>query len=257
MKKGVITLTEGRSGSSWLGKLCNQTGVLGVSSEWVDPRILGVSHKSVSGEEYVDKITTAGSSENGFFALKLFPRHVHWFQLHFSFDLISFLRDIHDIRIITVKRKNRVEQAVSFARAMQSGAWSSTQSELQTPRYDFDQISRCYFMIERSYNFWNSYLTLRNLDYDAFDYEDMLHDPTPFVQAVARHAGIMDLPPFHSDTDIQRNKSTNDWKARFLAEAEIADIINASTPSRPAKRSLVNLGRFMQRKQMKPGAFAF
>lgn len=250
-------MTEGRSGSSWLGKLCNQTGLLGVSSEWVDPGILGALHKSVSGEEYVDKIVAAGSSKNGFFALKLFPRHVHWFHLHFGFDLIGFLRGNHDIQITTVERKDRVAQAVSFAKAMQSSAWSSSQSELQTPRYDFDQISRCYFLIERSYNFWNSYLTLRNTEYDAFYYEDMLHDPTPFVEVVARHAGIKEVPRFQSDTDIQRNKLTDDWRARFLADAETADIIGASTPSRPAKRSLVNLGRFLRGKQMKPGAFAF
>ena len=258
MAKGVVTLTEGRSGSSWLGKLCTQTGVLGVSSEWVDPRILGLSHKSVSGEEYVDKIVTAGSSENGCFALKLFPRHVHWFHLHFGFDLISSLRENHNVQIVTVERADRVQQAVSFAKAMQSSAWSSNQSESRKPRYDFEQISRCYFLIERSYNFWNSYLTLRNTAYDAFYYEDMLHDPMPFVETVARHAGIMKLPRLHSRTDdIQRNKSSNDWKVRFLADAETTDIIGTSTPSRPAKRSLVNLGRFIRGKQMKPGAFAF
>jgi LPS sulfotransferase NodH len=257
MKKGILTLSEGRSGSSWLGKLCTQTGVLGTSSEWVDSKILGISHKSISGEEYADRIIEAASTENGFFLVKLFPRHIHWFQLQFGFDLISYLRSIYDVRIVTVERHDQVGQAVSMAKAMQSGAWSSKQIASKAPIYDFDQICRSYFMIRRSYDYWASYLALRNLEFDTFYYEDMVTDPSPFVETVARHAGIADLPPMQNETSIQRNQSTEDWKARFQAEALSADIIVSSAPSRPAKRSLVNLGRFFRKKQMKPGAYAF
>jgi len=48
--KGLLLLTEARSGSSWLGNAARRTGVLGKSGEWLSPGVLGVNAKQVNGE---------------------------------------------------------------------------------------------------------------------------------------------------------------------------------------------------------------
>lgn len=257
MQKGTITLSEGRSGSSWLGELCNSTGVLGQSSEWIDAQHVGVSPSSVSGEDYLKAVVDAGSTGNGFFALKLFPRHVHWFQMNYGFDLIDHLKSIHDVQLVVFERKDRVKQAISFARALQTKAWSSSQEKKRSEVYDFDLICRCYFMVSRSYEFWQNYLMIKQSPHLHFLYEDLIGTPGDFVQAVAHHAGVSEPLEYSTDRRIQRDGTSDEWKARFLEEAQSKPLLAASTPSRAPKRTLSNLGRFLSGKPMKPVPYAY
>ncbi len=257
MKKGTITLSEGRSGSSWLCELCNSTGVLGKSSEWIDAQHVGVSPTSMSGEKYLDAVVDAGSTPNGFFALKIFPRHVHWFQIQYGFDLIEHLRNVHDVQLVVVERRDRIKQAISFSKALQTKSWSSEQTQKRTAQYDFDQICRCYFMVSRSYEFWKSYLDLKQLAHQHFFYEDMIPEPDIFVQTIAKHADVAMPLDYSTERLIQSDRTSGEWEKRFLDEALNKPFISASTPARPPRRTLSNLGRFLSRKPMKPFPFTF
>ena len=84
--KGVLMVTEARSGSNWLGNAASQTGVLGKSGEWISPVNHSVNAKRVTAEEYIQKIFECASTDNGVFYIKIFPRHLHWFQSQFGFD---------------------------------------------------------------------------------------------------------------------------------------------------------------------------
>ena len=70
--RGVLILSEGRSGSNWLGSLTNATGMMGNSNEWVDEYLLGINPSKVSCSEFVDKILDMASTDNEFFSIKLF-----------------------------------------------------------------------------------------------------------------------------------------------------------------------------------------
>lgn len=257
MQKGIVMLTEGRSGSSWLGTLINSTKVLGHSSEWVDQKNLGISAKHTTCEAYVQSIIDAASSENGFFSMKLFPRHLQWFQIQYGIDLLLYLNSKYDVKFVTLQREDKILQAISFAKSLQTKSWSSLQQKKGRAEYDFAQICRCYFIVNRSDQFWDDYLKLRGFEFEPFIYEKLLPTGAPFVKFVADHAGIHDLPPPESDLSVQRGQTTEIWKARFQSEALTAEFISSTMPSEPPRRNLSNLRRFFGKRHMKPGPYGY
>ena len=255
--RGVITLTEGRSGASWLCSLADSTGRLGTAKEWVDDHQMGVKSKHLSVDEYIEAIIENGKTENNYFALKLFPRHLHWFQIRYDCDLISRLRVDHDLLFVFVSRRDRIMQAVSFSKAIQTRAWRAQTKEKRSPDYDFLQICRSYFMVNRSYDFWESYVALRDIIPVRFVYEDLLNDPSPFVHEIAKHAGVDDIEEIESDLSVQRDEESEKWRLRFLSEARDKDFIQATTPSRIPSRKLSNILKFARGKQMRPVPFSW
>lgn len=256
--KGVLILTEGRSGSTWLGSLTNSTGQLGRSGEWLDRKRLEHDARAMSGDAYAQKVLERGATGNGFFSVKIFPGHLYWFRRQFGFDFIQHALRLHDTRLIRLTRRDRIRQAISFARAMQTRQWTSRKD---TPRreakYDFARIARCYFLIQRSYAFWEGYATLRGQDAPEFVYEDMLASPEPYLRFVADHGEISELPPVETDLQILRNEVTEEWYARFMAEAGEADILGPASGARGKTRTVSNFVRLLRNRETKPYIHGF
>lgn len=256
-RKGTIILTEGRSGSSWISGLLKDTGVLGKPNEWVVANNLGVSPRKISGQEYLEKIITAASTENGFFSFKIFPHHLHWFQMKYGFDLLLEISQQHDVAFANLYREDRVKQAISFSIALQTKSWSYQEQTQNKAVYNFEHIARCYFMIGRSNEFWKDYITLRGFECASFTYEALMPTGTDFVRFAANHAGIEDVEVPESKMRIQRNSRTEDWKSQFLEDIRTAEFLPETTPSRPHKVNLSNTFRYFAKKQMKPVPFGF
>lgn len=255
--KGVLILSERRSGSTWLTSLTNSVGTLGVCGEWIDQRFPDVDVKTASAEAYARAVIARGTGPNGFFAIKIFPWHLAWFRMRFGCDFVDLARGWHDLDYVILTRRDRIRQAISFSRATQTNQWSSKRAPDDGAEavYDFGQILRCLFLIDRSLAFWDGYTELRGLTPGRFVYEDMLASPRPFVERVAAHAGVTELPEFATDLKVQRDAVTEDWHARFLAEAAQGDILAEALMARPKNRTLSNLGRFLRGAEMKPYSF--
>ena len=255
--RGVIILTEGRSGSNWLGSLTNSTGKLGKSSEWIDEATSGIDPRKVSSEEFVAGILKLASTENGFFSIKLFPRHMHQFQEHYGKDFIKHICDSHDVLLVSLTRQDRIGQAISFSKALQTGAWKSTTGSKREPVYDFDQISRCFFMVGRSYDFWQSYASITQRTVLNFVYEDLLEDPISWVDEIASFAGITySKDSVKSGTQIQRNSQSEAWRNQFEKEAIAGEFIANTTPSRVPSRNIENIIRFLRGRHTKPKPYS-
>lgn len=253
--RGVIILSEGRSGTNWLASLANSTGKLGRSSEWVDDKHFDQLGRSVSSKKYIDYILESASTENGFFAIKMFPRHLHWFQKYFGFDFIKKLNRENDLLFIFVTRNDRIKQAVSFARAVQSNAWTSGGERRRAEQYDFDLLCRCYFGIGRSYDYWRSYIDLHDLPHKHFVYEDMLPDPSPYVNAIAEHAGVDRVAFLASPLKIQRDAKTDEWCERFLRDVQDKEIIEQTGACTRPSRKLSNFIRFLRGKPLEQASY--
>ena len=255
--KGALILTEGRSGSNWLGTSAASTGLLGVSKEWVDPSILGVKPKRLSADQYINKIVESAATDNGFFTIKLFPRHLHWFHMQYGVDIIKQLRERHDLVVILLTREDTIRQAISFSKGIQTGQWTSRKQGNATPKYDFEQICRAYFTIRRSYDFWKSYVDIQSIDHLSFTYEQLLPDGKQFMEAMARHASVEDLPDYITDLKIQRNSKTEEWYEKFLCDIAEKDFVDCTTPSRPHPTSFSNFIKFLRSRQMKPVPYSY
>ena len=260
--KGLLMLTEARSGSNWLGSAASHTGVLGQSGEWIGPENHDLNVRHVTAEVYIQKILERASTDNGVFYIKIFPRHLHWFQSRFGFDLINHLAVDHDLLLFTLTRRDRLRQAISFSKGLQSKRWCFKTDRLnehkRTSQYDFSHICRTYFMIERAYNYWETYLAVQELDYTPFVYEELMDDPTPFLETLAAHVGVNDIPPFRSDYKIQRNAETEAWYARFKEDIQSQNFLDYTvTSTRKYSRTLGNLGKFLSGRQLKSVPFDY
>ncbi|MER8628834.1 Stf0 family sulfotransferase [Mesorhizobium opportunistum] len=250
--KGVAILTEARSGSEWLGSLANSTGLLGNSAEWLDTANLGFKPKSF--DELLSAVIDRGGTANGRFAVKLFPRHLHWSQAKHGADFLAECVRRHTMGLILLERRDRLRQAISYCRAKASGGWRSTMDRADlVPQYDFAGICRAYFLIEQSYAFWEAYLRLADLPHDHFFYEDLLDDPRPYVASVARQLSV-EMPDceFKTNLRLQRDTHTEEWVERFQDDARSGDVL-AHLPEQVAPRNFENLTRFLLKKQMRIG----
>ncbi|MGX5800607.1 Stf0 family sulfotransferase [Bradyrhizobium sp. Arg314] len=240
--KGVAVLTEGRSGSSWLGSLTNATGIMGRSGEWLKPLHLGPEPRGYEALE--EAVIRKASTENGRFAVKVFPRHLAWSKGKCGKDFLLEIRRKHDLGFITLERRDRLRQAISFYRASVSNSWASWINGAGSPvPYSFAGISRAFFQIEQSYAFWRAYLDLSDLPYRHFVYEDLLADPRPYLEAVAE---LLDVPAPASvpvtEFKVQRDDLTEDWLRRFRREAAQMGAIEAIEEA-PVPRTFDNFAR--------------
>lgn len=255
-RKGSLILSEGRSGSNWLVSLSNGTGLLGHGGEWFAGWHLDKSNPRTI-DELIQGVLKVASTQNGYFCVKIFPAHVHLMQIRFGMDLLKTLCDAFDVNLVRLARRDRIRQAISYARGVQTKQWTTSNTAKREANYDFDMICRCYFLLERSEAFWNAYLNLRQLETQDFIYEDLLDDPAPFVDSLARHAGytVDSLP--ESKHAIQRDATTEEWLVRFTKDVAVNGIVAASTPTRQPPSTLSNLVRLIRGKPLKPYPYTF
>lgn len=242
MVKGVAVLTEARSGSNWLGSLTNATGIMGCSAEWLKPAYLGSEQRAYGALE--EAVLRQASTENGRFAIKVFPRQLAWAKGRCGKDFLLEVGKQYELGFITLERRDRLRQAISFYRASVSRSWTSRHKgrDVAVP-YSFAGISRAFFQIEQSYAFWRAYLELSQLPCRAFVYEDLLADPQPYLEAVAE---LLDVPaPASMPVSrfaVQRDELTEDWVMRFRQEAQKKGATEAIEDT-PVPRTLDNFAR--------------
>ena len=251
-RRGTLILTEGRSGSNWLGSLTKATGVLGNSEEWFARWAWPKDLKNVPCDTYIDAMIAKASTPNGYFCAKIFPAHTHYFNVIYGQDLVQNLIERFDCNILMLDRRDRMRQAVSYARGMQTAQWKSSGAAKREAAYDAMMIARCFFLVNRSYEFWWAYASIRGIEVTYFTYEDLIGAPDPYVKSIIEHAGetVDEIP--ESLLKIQRDEITEDWLARFQKEIPTLNITAASTPQRQPRPDPSNLRRLLTGKPLKP-----
>ncbi|MCW8060089.1 Stf0 family sulfotransferase [Agrobacterium tumefaciens] len=206
---------------------------------------------------FKDRVFKASSDSNGNFFIKIFPRHLFYLKRFYPVDFVRNCLSETRPSIVILERRDRLRQAVSFSRALQTSRWTSEHRAVREARYDFDQIARCYFVIGRSYDFWHSYTLLSGLTVTRLFYEDLLEDISPFAR-ILQSAFDRPCPELtQSELSVQRDNVTEEWIERFSLEAQSSDFLRNATPSRPPQRTARNLFYFLSGRQMKPTPYSF
>ena len=95
-----------------------------------------------------------------------------------------------DIKYIYLQRENKIRQAVSRSKAIQSGVWAiRSESELKdekTPnlKYNFHQIFHIYQSIQRDEKAWENYFKKHRISPLRISYEDFFYDPSMVVAKI-------------------------------------------------------------------------
>lgn len=240
-QSGIILLAEGRSGSSWLGQLTDATGVMGVSSEWLAPKLLGVDPRRTDARGYLDRVIAAATSENGRFALKIFPRHLLWFADQFGADFLSLCGQLHDVHLARLSRRDRLRQAISLVRAQQTGRWSSeTSGGKRMATFDRAEIARAIHFLERSEAFWSAHEMITCKSPAKFIYEDLLRNPDPYLDWAATALKVDRKARAASGYEIQRDTETESWVTRF-GEMSVDAGLDALTIEKKGARNKAKL----------------
>lgn len=119
-------------------------------------------------------------SSNGWFGLKLHRHHFEQHEEHVRAD-----------KWILITRRDHVAQAVSWARARQTGRWASWQKESLPPVWSRRRIRAALAEVEALERAWERHFRDRRIIPLRVEYEQLIED---FPGTVARVLRYLDVP---------------------------------------------------------------
>ncbi len=216
-KLTYVLATIPRSGSTFLSHELWKTGALGAPLEYLNFEGGMLDRSSLENlNGHLASIWRARTSPNGVFGLKLFPNDIKQ-ALQTSRNILPVLRGA---KYIYLTRRNKIRQAVSYARAKQTGAWVATALEQTSPTYseaEIDQAMEQIFVQER---FWTAYFDRLEINPLMIEYEDVAKDVRLGIAEIADFVGVeisggADLPT--PSVAVQSDSISSEWVDRYQA----------------------------------------
>jgi LPS sulfotransferase NodH len=209
-----------RSGSSLLCELLARTELAGAPSEFFDHNQMNEFRRVWridTLDDYLDALLAKKTSPNGVFGCK-----VHYHQLVDALGGRHVGTVFPNLHLVYISRRDRVRQAVSFAKASQTEQWTSQHDPpVEPPAYDAGQIRSLLDWIEREEVAWERYFTKRAAPLHRVVYEEFVETMEKTVVDVMRFLEVPLPPGFRPPTptlDQQADELTDEWTQRFLGE---------------------------------------
>jgi len=236
--------TTPRTGSTLLCQALWQTGDVGAPKEYLNPMQLRdwevrlgnrgsqMVHRHLQGPllSLVGRGWTAAKIRRhlirvrtrrtcgGWFGLKI---HAHHFKRWNA--RLDMKQHFGSIQWIHLYRTDRVAQAVSWARALQTGVWVHSQQKQRTPRYNRHLIAWCLSAIDRGERFWKDWFESHHIQPLQLQYHQLTEDLLATTRAVTQFLNIPRVT--HTGRPIpilkrQGDAINTDWIARFIQDAK-------------------------------------
>jgi trehalose 2-sulfotransferase len=130
-----------RSGSSLLCELLFGTGLAGAPAEYFDVALMRRLRERWGADgfdSYLDELLARRTGPNGVFGFK-----AHFFQIAEAFPERGVEKVFPALQYVYITRGDRLRQAISWSRALQTGKWASDHPARDAePTYRRDQIDR-------------------------------------------------------------------------------------------------------------------
>jgi LPS sulfotransferase NodH len=219
----LMLATIPRTGSTYFAIELWRTGVLGAPMEYVNfiNRLHDMVPRLGKGEvtEYWRELQARRTSPNGVFSFKAFSSDF----AHFGTKYPDLLPHVSWDRVVYLTRRDKIGQALSYARAFQTKQWFANQEPHHAPEYDKLAVDQAVQWVHQSEAAWELLLERKGCDVLRVHYEDLLSDVDHVVQKVATFMEIelssfqhMDLPL----TNVQRDATSGEWRRRYLEDAK-------------------------------------
>lgn len=223
-----------RAGTSMLAGLLRSTDVAGYAEEYFWPGD-GASWRecwgAVTDREFIEGALEQGSTPNGIFGARVMwgylPEVVASFSSILGTSGLSphevLERTLPDLRYIHVIRKDRIAQAVSWAKAIGSGQWYS--GDQRTPprqaTYDRSLIDRLVAEIAEGDRGWEELMARSPAAHIRVEHEEMVATPAATAQGVLRFLGVAsDGVTIQVRTRQQADSVNRDWIRRYTLDPE-------------------------------------
>ncbi|HEY2770981.1 MAG TPA: Stf0 family sulfotransferase [Solirubrobacteraceae bacterium] len=208
----------------------------GIRDDQTPPR--APAHSSLIGmsdyHEHLKRTFELGTTPNGVFGTKMMWRHLP--ELHalagelpeYSglelYDLLTRLFD--EPRYVWVTRRDKVRQAVSLWRALQTRSWrmerERKEGEEATLTYRFEGVDYLVKGLHADDEGWQAYFDQHRIPVLKVVYEDDLErDPEGTVRSVIDHVGAELDPGWHPAEKMQRqaDQLSDEWVAAYHRDA--------------------------------------
>lgn len=218
--RGYAICATPRSGSTYLCQLLTNTQVLGKPLEYfntpgqrrdTDPKY------PKDPRRQLEIVRSTGATRNGIYAVKLLPMH-----LKLIAGAIDPFRDLPNLSLVRLERRDLLGQAISLVRARQTRQFVATQPQDGVPVYDAQRIRDNLRSLLHQRGEWTDILTRFGASPVVVEYEDLAAQPQRIVDRIAalmRLATPVSVDPALITHTIQRDNINAEWRRRFLDDA--------------------------------------
>lgn len=251
--RSIIICTTPRSGSTALSTSLKQTNLLGYPKEYFiflywqkyEPERMKAAHLQrwrLPLNMYLKQMFKEGTTDNGVFSIKMMWEQFE--EILINLHTFPQLKNIKEEKIPSMvfpeifyvywRRRDKIRQAVSYAKALQTGIFHSSQTlhynyddksyttdTNSNTRYDFYQILFLYQSLLRKEKSWEEYFIRANIHPLRLFYEDYENEIETAALKIA-NAFNLSIPTQTVEQKIKMKKlanSTNDvWASRFREE---------------------------------------
>jgi LPS sulfotransferase NodH len=176
----------------------------------------------------------AGALEAGRTANGVFAARIMWGTMQVLVDGLADERGgrtdlevlgdaLGPLCFVHLQRQDVVEQAVSWARAEQSGYWQQGDARCAEPRFDLDQIEKLVRTIREHNAAWRAWFIDQGVEVLAVTYESMAANPSDTVRCIVEAIGAS-LPTGWSAASPHKKQAdaiNEDWVKRYKDEAAV------------------------------------
>ena len=224
-----------RSGTHLLCSLLRNTGLAGRPDEHFLSRPWDTWEKrwvSPSRKAFVERVLRENTTPNGVFGIVVmwsyFDRMLQLLQEIPAYKNLKggelLAEVLHQPRYIWLRRRNRVEQAVSWAIACQTRVWTQKTGEKPQPRvvpkFDFKVIDEWINRIETHEAGWANYFRENQIEPLVLFYEDVVECDRGSAEKVLAFLGLpataaVGVVP---STFKQANQISKEWTAAYFEQ---------------------------------------
>jgi trehalose 2-sulfotransferase len=220
-----------RCGSWLLCGLLTSTGVAGRPHEWFWRETEDANRRAwgVSGfPEYLARVREAGTTPNGVFGSKLMWAQVEGLLARLEEAGESaphaalIAQDFPNPRFIWIQREDLAAQAVSWAKAIQTGRWHhwDTASPLGAPVYSREEIDALAAEVAAGNAAWRAWFADNDIEPLAVRFEDVIADPAAVTRDALEFLGIEADGVSIAELTVRSSDPLNEeWLDRYRASA--------------------------------------
>lgn len=218
--KTIMLATIPRTGSTFLCLRMWAEGVFGAPLEYLNTNFNASIFSRLSDgtlSEYWRKVQRLRQTPNGVFAYKMFVANYYLIKDSDS----EFLQEIAPSHVVYLTREDKIAQAISFARAIQTGRWFDAVIDLADPEYCFGAIREQEKSIAEQEATWEAIFKLTETRPYRITYEQVVSDCDSVIQGLADFVGeALDGGQRIEISSIERqaDSKSEEWRKRYLEE---------------------------------------
>ena len=225
--RGYAICTQPRSGSNLLCQYLSSTGRLGHPLEYFNGpgrRALGLPNFPDSPVAQIDEILRIGAT-NDIYSVKLFAS-----QFEVISRAVRWTEMLPNMHFIYLSRDDVLGQAISWARALQTTQYRSTQQPIAVAAYNAERIQTQLSAILRERALWEGYFARTGIIPLRIVYERFLEDPPAHVARVATLMKVNHVTIDKRKIDLvrQRDATSNEWRRRFHEDCGDPNVVDMS-----------------------------